>query len=80
MSPAPLDLGYESPPLFLPPPGVEAFLESWDPAYPVLRTLPYNVKLGADNPDNLYMYGTGRCVYACVCPSVCERVFLGGAE
>ncbi|PNW88193.1 hypothetical protein CHLRE_01g018450v5 [Chlamydomonas reinhardtii] len=38
--------------------GVEAFLESWDPAYPVLRPLPYNVKLGADNPDNLYMYGT----------------------
>ncbi|GIL59881.1 hypothetical protein Vafri_14701 [Volvox africanus] len=38
--------------------GLEAFMDCWDPAYPVLRPLPYNVKLGADNPDNLYMYGT----------------------
>ncbi|KXZ48737.1 hypothetical protein GPECTOR_25g321 [Gonium pectorale] len=38
--------------------GLEAFMDCWDPAWPVLRTLPYNVKLGADNPDNLYMYGT----------------------
>ncbi|GFR52556.1 hypothetical protein Agub_g15144 [Astrephomene gubernaculifera] len=37
---------------------LEAFVDCWDPAWPVLRPLPYNVKLGADNPDNLYMYGT----------------------
>jgi hypothetical protein len=39
-------------------------MDCWDPAWPVLRPLPYNVKLGADNPDNLYMYGTGAAVVA----------------
>ncbi len=33
--------------------GVEAFMDTADPWYPVLTPLPYNVKLGADNPDNL---------------------------
>lgn len=36
-------------------------MDCWDPAYPVLKPLPYNVKLGADNPDNLYLYGSIRC-------------------
>ncbi|KAG2493671.1 hypothetical protein HYH03_008185 [Edaphochlamys debaryana] len=43
--------------------GLEAFMDGWDPAWPVLRSLPYNVKLGADNPDNLYMYGTVSGAY-----------------
>ena len=34
-------------------------MDCCDPAWPTLRPLPYNVKMGADNPDNLYMYGTG---------------------
>ncbi|KAG1666302.1 hypothetical protein FOA52_004783 [Chlamydomonas sp. UWO 241] len=38
--------------------GVEAFVDGADPAFPVMRPLPYNVKMGADNPDNLYQYAT----------------------
>jgi hypothetical protein len=30
-------------------------VENYTPAYPVLTELPRNVKIGADNPDNLYM-------------------------
>lgn len=30
-------------------------MEGYDSAWPMLRPLPYNVKIGADNPDNLYM-------------------------
>ena len=40
--------------------GAEAFMDCSDPAFPVLTPLPYNVKIGADNPDNLYLYGTIR--------------------
>ncbi len=49
--------------------GLEAFLDTYDPAWPVLRPLPYNVKLGADNPDNLYSYATGEtgCLYCLFC-------------
>jgi len=36
--------------------GLEAFIEFGDPAFPVLRrTAHETVKLGADNPDNIYL-------------------------
>ncbi len=36
--------------------GLEAFLEYNDPAFPVLRRMVHEtVKLGADNPDNVYL-------------------------
>jgi hypothetical protein len=35
--------------------GLEAFVEYYDPAFPVLRRMAHEtVKLGADNPDNYY--------------------------
>ena len=34
--------------------GLEATVESTGPAHPVVNTLPNQVKIGADNPDNLY--------------------------
>ncbi len=34
--------------------GLESFVEAADPGNPVVRSLPYNLKIGADNPDNLY--------------------------
>jgi len=35
--------------------GLEAFVEYGDPAFPVLRSMVHEtVKMGADNPDNLY--------------------------
>jgi len=34
--------------------GLEAVVESTGPAHPVVATLPNQVKIGADNPDNLY--------------------------
>jgi hypothetical protein len=36
--------------------GLEAFVEYSDPAYPVLRHMVHEtVKMGADNPDNIYL-------------------------
>jgi len=36
--------------------GLEGFMENSLPSHPRLRpALPYNVKMGADNPDNLYL-------------------------
>lgn len=36
--------------------GLEAFVEYSDPAYPVLRQMAHEtVKMGADNPDNIYL-------------------------
>lgn len=36
--------------------GLEAFVEYNDPAFPILRRMVHEtVKMGADNPDNLYM-------------------------
>jgi hypothetical protein len=36
--------------------GLEAFVEYRDPAYPVLRHMVHEtVKMGADNPDNIYL-------------------------
>lgn len=34
--------------------GLEGVVESTGPAHPVVATLPDQVKIGADNPDNLY--------------------------
>ena len=34
--------------------GLEAMIEGVGPAFPVVNTLPNQVKIGADNPDNLY--------------------------
>lgn len=36
--------------------GLEAFVEYNDPAFPILRRMVYEtVKMGADNPDNIYL-------------------------
>lgn len=46
---------------------LEAFVEYADPAFPVLRRMVHEtVKLGADNPDNLYLNAmiSGRYEYA----------------
>lgn len=34
--------------------GLEAMVESVGPSFPVVNTLPNQLKIGADNPDNLY--------------------------
>jgi len=34
--------------------GLEAVVESLDGSHPIVATLPNQVKIGADNPDNLY--------------------------
>jgi hypothetical protein len=46
--------------------GLEAFVEYSDPAYPVLRQMVHEtVKMGADNPDNIYLNAqiSGRYEY-----------------
>jgi hypothetical protein len=49
--------------------GLEAFVEYADPAFPQLRSMVHEtVKMGADNPDNLYMNAplSGRYEYKVV--------------